>query len=48
MDGKHVVFGCLLGDESFRVLEKIHVIATAQGDPKLPVRITASGQLFPT
>ncbi|TYZ60515.1 hypothetical protein PybrP1_009293 [[Pythium] brassicae (nom. inval.)] len=48
MDGKHVVFGCLLGEESFQVLAKMQRVATEQGDPKLPVRIIASGQLFPT
>lgn len=47
MDGKHVVFGSLLGEESFSVLDTVHRVATQQGDPKLPVRIVASGQLVP-
>ncbi|POM69407.1 Peptidyl-prolyl cis-trans isomerase [Phytophthora palmivora] len=46
-DGKHVVFGCLMDSESYAVLEPINAVATARGDPKLPVKIARAGQLFP-
>ncbi|ETM48054.1 hypothetical protein L914_07365 [Phytophthora nicotianae] len=46
-DGKHVVFGYLMDTESFAVLELINAVATARGDPKQPVKISRSGQLFP-
>ncbi|GAB9468712.1 hypothetical protein Gpo141_00006021 [Globisporangium polare] len=47
LDNKHVVFGCLLGEESFSTLDTVHQVATSRGDPKQPVRISACGQLFP-
>jgi hypothetical protein len=45
MDDQHVVFGCLVGPASFAVLDAIHGVATARGDPKLPVKITTCGQV---
>ncbi|EGZ06324.1 hypothetical protein PHYSODRAFT_531670 [Phytophthora sojae] len=47
LDGKHVVFGCLMDAESYNILEQINAVATARGDPKQPVKITRAGQLFP-
>ncbi|KAK1937014.1 Peptidyl-prolyl cis-trans isomerase H [Phytophthora citrophthora] len=46
-DGKHVVFGCLMDAESYEVLEQINAVATDRGDPKQPVKISKSGQLYP-
>ncbi|TMW55208.1 hypothetical protein Poli38472_013099 [Pythium oligandrum] len=46
-DNKHVVFGSLLGSESMGVLREIHAVATERGDPKQPVKISGSGQLYP-
>ncbi|KAJ0409648.1 hypothetical protein P43SY_008520 [Pythium insidiosum] len=48
MDDRHVVFGSLLGRPSFQVLDAIHAVATARGDPTTPVKISGSGQLFPS
>jgi hypothetical protein len=33
--------------ESYAVLEQMNAVATARGDPKLPVKITRAGQLYP-
>ncbi|GLE02694.1 hypothetical protein PINS_up011549 [Pythium insidiosum] len=48
MDDRHVVFGCLMGRPSFQVLDAIHAVATERGDPKALVKISGSGQLFPS
>ncbi|KAG1694346.1 hypothetical protein DVH05_005038 [Phytophthora capsici] len=47
LDGKHVVFGCLMDSESYEVLEQINAVATDRGDPKQPVKISKTGQLYP-
>jgi hypothetical protein len=48
LDNKHVVFGCLLGEDSFATLVKMNHVATERGGPKVPVRIANTGQLYPS
>lgn len=46
LDGKHVVFGKVLDEESLLVVRKIeNVPVAAQNKPKLPVTITECGEL---
>ncbi|GFE54377.1 peptidyl-prolyl cis-trans isomerase H [Babesia ovis] len=46
MDGKHVVFGCLIDDESILVLRKMESVTVGDNyRPKLPISIAQCGQL---
>lgn len=46
LDGKHVVFGKVLDDESMLVVRKIENVPVGQGDkPKLTVTIDQCGEL---
>jgi peptidyl-prolyl isomerase H (cyclophilin H) len=47
MNDKHVVFGYLLGGDSFKTLSKIEEAGSASGEPVKPVVISECGQLFP-
>ena len=44
LDGKHVVFGRVLGD-GLKVVRKIEHVATAGDKPKLPVVISQCGEM---
>jgi len=46
LDDKHVVFGYLMGNQSFEVLEKIHQVGTSSGLPKKPVVVAECGQIY--
>lgn len=45
LDGKHCVFGQVLGDDSKAVCKKIETFGTADGKTKKPIVIADSGQL---
>ncbi len=46
LDGKHVVFGKLLDDDSMLVMRKMENVPVGQGNkPKLPVTIEQCGEL---
>ena len=48
LDGKHVVFGKCLDEESLLVLRKIENVPSGTANkPKLPVVVTESGELWP-
>ncbi|DBA01820.1 TPA: hypothetical protein N0F65_002936, partial [Lagenidium giganteum] len=47
LDGLHVVFGALLGEDSYKVLKAIHAVASERGESKKPVKIANAGQLYP-
>ena len=44
LDDRHVVFGCLMGKESFDVLEKIHEVSTEEGNSTAAVVIADCGE----
>ncbi|KAK4532591.1 hypothetical protein CCYA_CCYA13G3448 [Cyanidiococcus yangmingshanensis] len=45
LDGRHVVFGKILGEESERVLARLESVGTPEGRPTQRVRIVDSGEL---
>ncbi|OXB71640.1 UNVERIFIED_CONTAM: hypothetical protein H355_001086 [Colinus virginianus] len=46
LDGKHVVFGQVLGSDSMQVVRKIeHVTVDGSNKPRVPVAITQCGEL---
>jgi cyclophilin family peptidyl-prolyl cis-trans isomerase len=45
LNGRHVVFGKILGEESERVLSRLEAAGSAQGKPVYPVTIVDSGEL---
>ncbi|CEO98759.1 hypothetical protein PBRA_006873 [Plasmodiophora brassicae] len=45
LDGKHVVFGRVLGSKSMRVVKEIEKYGTAGGTPTKKITITKSGRL---
>ncbi|KAE8339904.1 hypothetical protein BDV24DRAFT_135184 [Aspergillus arachidicola] len=45
LDGKHVVFGEVADDESFRVVKEIEALGTSSGTPKAEIKIVKSGVL---
>ena len=45
LDGKHVVFGKVLGKESMELVRKIEALGSEGGEVSKPVEITASGVL---
>jgi cyclophilin family peptidyl-prolyl cis-trans isomerase len=44
LDDRHVVFGCLMGKESFEVLDKIHEASTEEGTSKTIIVIADCGE----
>lgn len=44
LDGKHVVFGRVVGEESMKVVRAIEVVGSRSGATDLPVLITACGE----
>jgi len=45
LDGRHVVFGEVIGEESFEVVKKIEEIGSRSGKPSKTVTIVDSGEL---
>ena len=45
LDGKHVVFGRVLGDSLLVVWKLEHVMTGANNKPKLPITITECGEM---
>ena len=48
LDGKHVVFGKVVGKESMELVRKIEAVGSEGGEVSKPVEITASGVLPPS
>lgn len=47
LDGKNVVFGALLGKQSYNLLYELEKLGTERGEPLAIVVITDCGQLYP-
>ncbi|KAJ5272388.1 hypothetical protein N7478_007513 [Penicillium angulare] len=45
LDGKHVVFGEVADDNSFKVVKEIEALGSGSGKPKSPIQIVAAGTL---